>query len=160
MKKVEVEGGIPEDHLKFYTNFYRSYCSRTIWSDVNGKYVDMDEKVRELPDPDYPVYGCDAFWNTFWNPVTPSVSEKWVRSLLEIDARGGWLPKGPTGIEYSSIMTAEHEIALIVAAWQAGTRGFDGEKALAAMVHCQTVPGGPYPGGGHVGNRDLAKIFR
>ena len=166
LKKVEVEGGVPEDYVKFYTNFYRSYCSRTIRSDVNGKYVDMYEKVRELPDPESPVYGCDAFWNTFWNLnqlwnlVTPSVSEKWVRSLLEIEKRGGWLPKGPTGIEYSSIMVAEHEIALIVAAWQAGIRGFDGEKALAAMVHCQTTPGGPHPGGGHVGNRDLVPYMK
>ena len=166
LRKVEVEGGTPEDRVKFYTNFYRAYCSRTIWSDVNGKYVDMYEKVRKLPDPDSPVYGCDAFWNTFWNLnqlwnlVTPSVSEKWVRSLLEIRDRGGWLPKGPTGIEYSAIMVAEHGIPLIVAAWQAGIRGFEPKKALEAMVHCQTTPGGPHPAGGRVGNADLVPYLK
>ena len=133
---------------------YRSYCARTIWSDVNGKYVDMYEKVRQLEDPASPVYGCDAFWNTFWNLnqlwtlVTPDITNKWVKSLLEIDDRGGWLPKGPTGIEYSSIMVASHEIALIVGAYQKGIRNFDVDKAYAGDKHIQTEPGRPHEGGG------------
>lgn len=158
---IEVEGGTEEQKLKFYTNLYRSYCARTIWSDVNGKYVDMYENVQQLKDPASPVYGCDAFWNTFWNLnqlwtlVSPDIANKWVKSLLEIYDRGGWLAKGPTGIEYSSIMVASHEIALIVSAYQKGIRNFDVEKAYEAMRHIQTVPGQPHEGGGHVGNRQL-----
>lgn len=161
LSKIEVEGGSETDRIKFYTNLYRSYCARTIWSDVNGKYVDMYEKVQQLQDPDSPVYGCDAFWNTFWNLnqlwtlVTPDVANKWVKSLLEIYDRGGWLAKGPTGIEYSSIMVASHEIALIVSAYQKGIRNFDVEKAYKAMKHIQTTPGRPHEGGGYVGNRQL-----
>ena len=162
LSRIEVVGGTEVDKVKFYTNLYRAYCARTIWSDVNGKYVDMYEKVQQIEDPDSPVYGCDAFWNTFWNLnqlwvlSTPDTASKWVRSLLEINDKGGWLPKGPTGIEYSSIMVASHEIALIVAAWQAGIRNFDVDKAYAACRHIQTEPGKPHPGGGHVGNRNLA----
>ncbi len=161
LSKIEVEGGTHEQNVKFYTNLYRSYCSRTIWSDVNGKYVDMYEKVRQLEDPDSPVYGCDAFWNTFWNLnqlwtlVTPDIANKWVKSLIEIYDRGGWLPKGPTGIEYSSIMVASHEIPLMVSAYQKGIRHFDVEKAYRAMRHNQMEPGRPHEGGGHVGNRQL-----
>lgn len=163
---VEVEGGTERDKVKFYTNLYRSYCARTIWSDVNGKYVDMYEKVRTLPDPASPIIGCDAFWNTFWNLnqlwilLHPEIAEQWVRSLLEIYDKGGWLPKGPTGIEYSSIMVASHEIALITAAYQAGLRGFDAEKAYRAMKEIQTVPGRPHPGGGYVGNRNLEAYMK
>ncbi len=159
--KIDVEGGTTDDLTKFYTNMYRSYCARTTWNDVNGKYVDMYEKVRQLSDPHAAVYGCDAFWNTFWNLnqlwtlVTPEIANKWVRSLLEIDDRGGWLAKGPTGIEYSSIMVASHEIALIVSAYQKGIRNFDAENAYRAMKHIQMEPGRPHEGGGHVGNRQL-----
>ena len=161
LSKIEVEGGTETDKIKFYTNLYRSYCARTILSDVNGKYVDMYEKVQQLEDPDSPVYGCDAFWNTFWNLnqlwtlVTPDIANKWVKSLLEIYDRGGWLAKGPTGIEYSSIMVASHEIALIVSAYQKGIRNFDVEKAYKAMKHIQTTPGQSHEGGGYVGNRQL-----
>ena len=90
MGKIKVEGGSESDKLKFYTNMYRSYSARTIFSDVNGKYVDMCEKVQQLDSQKFPVYGCDAFWNTFWNLnqlwglVNPDITRKWVNSLLEI----------------------------------------------------------------------------
>jgi len=160
-KRIEIE---TDDHLqkvRFYTNFYRAFCARTIMSDVDGRYVDMYERVQQVPDADFPVLGCDAFWNTFWNLnqlwnlVAPEVSEKWVRSLLEINDKGGWLAKGPAGVEYTSIMVAEHEIPLIVAAYQHGIGGFDPNEALDAMVHTQTAAPRPHPGGGHVGNGNL-----
>lgn len=166
LSKIEVQGGTATDLMKFYTNMYRSYCARTIWSDVNGKYVDMYEKTQQLKDPDSPVYGCDAFWNTFWNLnqlwtlVTPDIANKWVKSLLEINDKGGWLPKGPTGIEYSSVMVASHEIALIVSAYQKGIRNFDAQEAYAAMKHIQMEPGRPHEGGGHVGNKQLEPYMK
>lgn len=166
LSAIEIEGGTETDKAKFYTNMYRSYCARTIWSDVNGKYVDMLEKVQQLKDPASPVIGCDAFWNTFWNLnqlwvlVHPDIANQWVRSLLEIYDKGGWLAKGPTGIEYSSIMVASHEIALMVAAHQAGIRNYDVAKAYAAMKHIQMTPGRPHPGGGHVGNRQLTSYMK
>ncbi len=161
LKKIEVEGGSETDKIKFYTNMYRAYCARTIFSDVNGKYVDMCENVQQLKNPDSPVYGCDAFWNTFWNLnqlwslVTPDITNKWVNSLLEIYDRGGWLAKGPGGIEYSSIMVASHEIPLIVGAYQKGIKNYNVEKAYQAIKEIQMNPGRPHECGGYVGNRNL-----
>ncbi|MDX1284062.1 MAG: GH92 family glycosyl hydrolase, partial [Draconibacterium sp.] len=163
--KIKVEGGSEEDKLKFYTNMYHSYSARTIFSDVNGKYMDMCENVQQLENPEYPVYGCDAFWNTFWNLnqlwglVNPDITEKWVKSLLEIYNKGGWLPKGPGGIEYSSIMVASHEIPLIVNAWQKGIRNFDVEKAYKAMKEIQMNPAQPHECGGYVGNRNIVSYM-
>ncbi|MFV2069340.1 MAG: GH92 family glycosyl hydrolase, partial [Pirellulales bacterium] len=163
---IKVEGGTETDKIKFYTNFYRSYAARTIWSDVDGRYVDMNEQIRQLKDPRSPILGCDAFWNTFWNLnqlwalATPEIANQWVASLLEIYDRGGWLPKGPTGIEYSSIMVASHEVALINSVFQKGIRNYDVEKAYAAIRHVQTVPGRAHPGGGLVGNRQLEPYMR
>ena len=161
LKKIEVQGGSETDRLKFYTNMYRAYSARTIFSDVNGEYVDMCEKVQRLADPNSPIFGCDAFWNTFWNLnqlwalVTPDIMNQWVKSLLEIYDRGGWLPKGPGGIEYSSIMVASHEIPLIVAAYQNGIRNYDVQKAYEAIKKIQITPGRAHPCGGYVGNRNL-----
>ncbi len=163
---IQIEGGEKTDYKKFYTNMYRAYASRTIWSDVNGKYVDMYEKVQQLEDENDVVYGGDAFWNTFWNLNQlwtlqhPEIANSWVRSLLEIYDKGGWLPKGPTGIEYSSIMVASHEIPLMVSAYQKGIRNFDVNKAYTAMRHNQMEQGKPHPGGGLVGNRNLDSYLK
>ncbi len=52
--KIKIEGGSETDKMKFYTNLYRAYSARTIYSDVNGKYTDMCEKVQQLADPGSP----------------------------------------------------------------------------------------------------------
>jgi predicted alpha-1,2-mannosidase len=159
--RIRVEGGTPTDRKKFYTNLYRAYAGRTTWNDVNGKYVDMYEKVQQLPEGTPSIYGSDGFWITFWNLnqlwalITPGVTSHWVKSFLEISDRGGWLPKGPTGIEYSGIMVASHQIAFLTGAYHKGIRDFDTEKAYQAVRKLQTVPGGPHEAGGVVGNRHL-----
>ena len=161
LKKIEIEGGSEEDKTKFYTALYRSYCARATLSDVNGKYRDMCEEVVQLKNPDSPVYGCDAFWGSFWNLnkvwslITPDMANKWVNSLLEIYDRGGWLPKGPAGIEYSGIMVAEHEIPLIVGAYQKGIRNFDVEKAYEAMRKMVMEQGVLHSCGGYAGNENM-----
>jgi predicted alpha-1,2-mannosidase len=163
LSKIEVQGGTEENKKKFYTNFYRAYCARSILSDVNGKYVDPCEIVRQAESP---VYGCDAFWNTFWNLnqvwslVTPDLANSWVRSQLEMYKHGGWLSRGPAGFEYSGIMEASHEIALITGAYQKGIRNFDINTAYEAMVHQQTTNGIQHKCGGVAGNHDLDTYMR
>jgi predicted alpha-1,2-mannosidase len=159
--KITVEGGSELNKKKFYTNLYRSYCGRSILSDVNGKYVDVCENVRQLENPNSPVYGCDAFWNTFWNLnqlwtlVNPDIANKWVTSLLEMYKHGGWLARGPAGFEYSGIMEASHEISLIVSAYQKGIRQFNIQTAWEAMLHQQTANGIKHACSGLAGNKDL-----
>ena len=79
-----MEGGTEDNKKKFYSNFYRSYVARTTWSDVNGKYVDVNEKIRRSPKTRY--MEADALWNTFWNLnqlwelVNPDLTSNWAKS--------------------------------------------------------------------------------
>lgn len=157
---VDVEGDSEDDKVKFYTNLYRAYAGRTTWSDINGKYMDMYEKVQQV-DPDMPVYGSDGFWismwnlNQLWSLATPNIANNWVNSMLEINRKGGWLPKGPTGIEYSGIMVASHQISLLTNAYHKGIRNYDEEELYNAIYKMQTEQGRPHEAGGYVGNRNL-----
>ena len=53
--------------------------------------MDMCEDVVQLENPENPIYGCDAFWNTFWNLnqfwnlVTPEWSNNWVNRKVLAD---------------------------------------------------------------------------
>lgn len=149
------------EKVRFYNNMYRSLCGRNICSDVNGEWISTDGRNRVVADPSADVMiGGDAFWNTFWNLnqfwnlVTPEWTSRWVRSQLAMYDANGWLAKGPAGLNYIPVMVAEHEIPMIVAAWQMGIRDFDSGKALEAAVKMQTVPGGKLFKG-FAGNRDL-----
>lgn len=147
------------EKVRFYTNMYRALC-RNLWSDVNGEWMSPDEKVCRFDNPRHVALGCDAFWNTFWNLnpfwnlVTPEWSSKWVNSQLALYDSNGWLAKGPAGMEYIPVMVAEHEIPLMVSAYQMGIRDFDAEKAFEAMKKAQTTPASRVAGG-FAGNRDL-----
>ncbi|MDR3142037.1 MAG: GH92 family glycosyl hydrolase [Tannerellaceae bacterium] len=163
LERVRITTNNRFEKIRFYTNMYRSLCRNT-WSDVNGEWVSADKKVRRLASPDDVALGCDAFWNTFWNLnqfwnlVTPEWSGRWVKSQLAMYDANGWLAKGPAGMKYIPVMVAEHEIPLIVSAWQMGIRDFDAEKAFEAVRKMQTTPSQKVSGG-YAGNRDLTSYL-
>ncbi len=163
--RVLVESDDRLQKERFYTNMYRSLASRNTFSDVDGSWVAADEQIRRLKDSSDRALGCDAFWNTFWNLnqfwnlVTPEWSNKWVRSQLAMYDANGWLAKGPAGMEYIPVMVAEHEIPLIVGAYQMGIRDYDAGKAFEAVKKMQTtLP--EVVAGGYAGNRDLEAYLK
>jgi len=153
------------EKMRFYNNMYRATCSRNIWSDVNGEWISTDGKLQKVANPSTDVMlGCDAFWNTFWNLnqywnlVTPEWSSRWVNSQLSMYKANGWLAKGPAGLNYVPVMVGEHEIPLIVSAYQMGIRDFDAKLALEAAVKMQTTPAQKVFKG-FAGNRDLVSYM-
>ena len=158
--RVSITSNNRLEKTRFYSNMYRALVSRNIFSDVDGSWIDATEKRQQFNNPDDVALGCDAFWNTFWNLnqfwnlVTPEWSSKWVKSQLAMYDANGWLAKGPAGMEYIPVMVAEHEIPLIVGAYQMGIRDFDANKAFEAVYKMQTTSGEPV-GNGYAGNRDL-----
>lgn len=153
------------DKVRFYNSMYRSVCSRNTWSDINGEWRGTDGKVQKLKNKDDVALGCDAFWNSFWNLnqmwnlVTPEWSNRWVNSELSMYDAYGWLAKGPAGMNYIPVMVAEHEIPLMVSAYQMGIRNFDATKVLEAAVKMQTTPAQKVYNG-FAGNRDLIEYER
>jgi predicted alpha-1,2-mannosidase len=163
---VEIETPDARAKTRFYTNLYRALSGRNTWSDVNGEWVDPEGRVQQLADPNNVMLGCDALWTTFWNLnqvmnlLAPEWSARWVKSQLQLYDKCGWLAKGPAGLQYLSIMVAEHEIPLMVAAFQAGISGLDSEKILEAAVKMQTSLPRNTPGGGRVGNENLEAYLK
>ncbi|MCT4591646.1 MAG: GH92 family glycosyl hydrolase [Carboxylicivirga sp.] len=165
LARVKIETNNQLEKKRFYNSMYRSLCSRNIFSDVNGEWRDADERIQKMNDPTSPTLGCDAFWNTFWNLnqfwnlVTPEWSNRWVNSQLAMYDANGWLAKGPAGMEYIPVMVAEHEIPMIVGAYQMGIRDYDVDKAYEAVKKMQTTPAREV-GGGFAGNRDLLPYLK
>lgn len=162
--RIKISTPDRREKVRFYTNMYRALCRNT-YSDVDGRWVDATEKIQKLQDPNALALGCDAFWNTFWNLnqfwnlVTPEWSSRWVKSQLAMYDANGWLAKGPAGMEYVPVMVAEHEIPLIVGAYQMGIRDFDIDKAYKAVHKMETTPAQKIAGG-LAGNQDLEHFLK
>lgn len=158
--RIEIETPDAREKTRFYSHLYRAFSGRNEFSDVNGQWLDAENRVQKVKDPRNPMLSSDAIWNTFWslnplmNLIAPEWSERWTKSELEMFDTCGWLSKGPTGLKYISVMVAEHEIPLMVAAWQGGLTNLDGEKILAAAVKMQTTLPQKI-GTGRAGNENL-----
>ncbi|UNY99607.1 GH92 family glycosyl hydrolase [Zhouia spongiae] len=155
--RVEIETTDYLQKEKFYTNMYRAVCGRNTWSDVNGKWVDMNEQVQ-TSNPDKPLFGSDGYWGWQWNLVPfynlilPEFSSNWINTYLEMYDKGGWLPIGNPGMEYYQVMVGQPAIPLIVSAYQHGISDFDKDKMYKAIYHQQTSLMENHPGGSKVGN--------
>jgi len=165
LSRIKIYTDDRREKIRFYTNMYRALCSRNIYSDVNGEWIDATGKLQHLKDSDAVALGCDAFWNTFWNLnqfwnlATPEWSSRWVRSQLAMYDANGALAKGPAGMKYIPVMVAEHEIPLIVSAYQMGIRNYDVSKAFEAVKKMETKPAWKI-GSGLAGNSDLEAFLK
>jgi predicted alpha-1,2-mannosidase len=154
LSNVDVEGGSADDRVKLYTNLYRAYSGKAILDDVDGSYRDACGVVQKIATPADHMYSSDGLWGTqwtlgpLWSLLAPELMTSLNNSLLLQAARDGWLPEAPVNQHYSPVMAGQHEVALIVGAWQKGLHGIDSEAAYTAIHKVLTVPGEPYTCGG------------
>jgi predicted alpha-1,2-mannosidase len=155
LNKIEIEGGTEEEQSRFYTDLWHALQGRRILSDVNGQYCDMtgeERRIGQIPldengRPRFNHYNSDSFWgaqwtlNTLWHLVYPKVTEEFVNSMLLMYQDGGLIPRGPSGGNYTYVMTGASSTPFIVSAYMKGIRGFDVDQAYEGMRK-NHLPGG------------------
>ena len=134
LSRIEVKGGSDLDQKRFYTDLWHSLQGRRMISDVNGAYPDNTRdtfRVGQIPlnengKPKFNHYNSDSFWgaqwtiNTLWGLVYPELKEEFVKSLLQYAKDGGLIPRGPSGGNYTYVMTDASSTPFIVSAIQQG----------------------------------------
>ena len=155
LSKIEVEGGTEAQRTKFYTDLWHALLGRRTVSDVNGKYSDMtgaERKIRQIPlnndgVPLYRHYNTDAFWGTQWNLnilwsfAYPGIMNQFCNFLVDFYKNGGLIPRGPSGGNYTYVMSTATSTPFIAAAYMKGIRNFDVETAYEGMRK-NAFPGG------------------
>ena len=148
LSRIEVNGGTEAQKTKFYTDLFHSIKGRRRVSDVNGKYLDMTgdlPKIRQIPldETGYPKYdhhNSDAFWgspwslNILWALVWPEVTSSFCNTLTDYYKNGGLIPRGPSGGDYTFVMTSPTSTTFLVSAWIQGITNFDIDSAYEGML--------------------------
>ncbi|MCB0012333.1 MAG: GH92 family glycosyl hydrolase [Anaerolineales bacterium] len=146
--RIEVEGGSAAQKTKFYTDLFHALKGRRRVSDAGGTYMDMTgavPQVRQIPLdetglPRYEHHNSDAFWgaawtlNTLWPLVCPRIVHNFCNTLVDMYHNGGLIPRGPSGGNYTFVMTSPTSTTFLVSAWMKGIRTFDIEAAYAGML--------------------------
>ncbi len=155
LSRIQIKGNTRDQQVRFYTDLWHALQGRRIISDVNGKYSDMTgdtQRIGQIPldeggEPKFNHYNSDSFWgaqwtlNTLWHLVYPRITEEFINSMLLMYDDGGLIPRGPSGGNYTYVMTGASTTPFIVSAYMKGIRGFNVEKAYEGMLK-NALPGG------------------
>jgi len=145
--RIEVEGGTEKVQRRFYTDLWHALQGRRTISDFNGAYPDntgSEFRVRQIPlgvdgKPKFNHYNSDSFWgaqwtiNTLWGLAYPDIMEDFTQSLMQYYKDGGVIPRGPSGGDYTFVMTGASSTPFIVSAIQKGLIRTDFENIYQAL---------------------------
>ncbi|RNL87861.1 glycoside hydrolase family 92 protein [Sinomicrobium pectinilyticum] len=132
--RIKVEGGTEKAQRRFYTDLWHALQGRRIINDVNGEYPDNTGKqfrIGRLPlradgTPEFNHYNSDSFWgaqwtiNTLWGLAYPEIMHEFTYSLMQYYKDGGMIPRGPSGGNYTFVMTGASTTPFMVSAIQKG----------------------------------------
>lgn len=127
--KIIIEGGTANQRTNFYTSLYHCLIAPNLISDV-------DERS---------AYSTLSLWDTYrtWNPLmtilNPQLVSDMSNTLVGMFERFGRLPIWALAGQDVDCMIGYHSVSVMADAWLRGIRGFDGEKALEAMVRSSNL---------------------
>lgn len=155
LSKIRVKGNSLKARQRFYTDLWHALQGRRIISDASGTYCDMTGdtmRVGQIPLdgdglPRFNHYNSDSFWgaqwtiNTLWQLVYPKVAWEFVQSMMLMYRDGGLIPRGPSGGNYTYVMTGASSTPFVVAAYQKGLLDENMEEIYQALRK-NHMPGG------------------
>lgn len=155
LNRIKVEGGTERAQRRFYTDLWHALQGRRIINDVNGAYPDNTGeqfRVGQLPlnadgTPKFNHYNSDSFWgaqwtiNTLWGLVYPEIMNEFVNSLMRYYKDGGMVPRGPSGGNYTFVMTGASTTPFVVSAIQKGIVK-DSLETIYEALKKNHMPGG------------------
>jgi len=147
LNRIKVSGGSHKQQRRFYTDLWHALQGRRIISDANGEYTDqtgLAPVTRQIPlnaqgSPKFNHHNSDSFWGaqwtiaTLWPLVYPKTSSDFVNSLLTYYQDGGMIPRGPSGGNYTYVMTGASSTPFIVANYMKGIQDFDIDLAYQGL---------------------------
>ncbi len=132
-----------EDILKnFYTALYHTKIAPMIFSDVDGRYLGIDQKIHSSTGKQhFTVY---SLWDTFrsWYPlmtiIEPERAGDWAFDLYQHYKEGGLLPKWPLNGNYTGTMVGYPAVAILADAYQKGIIDTIPESMLESAIKSAT----------------------
>ena len=148
LSRVKVEDNDNTQVRRFYTDLWHSLQGRRIISDFKGTYPDYTSnkfRVGQIPldvkgMPRFNHYNSDSFWGaqwtitTLWGLLYPNIYNEFVNSMLLYYQDGGLIPRGPSGGNYTYVMTGASATPFIVSAYQKGIRNYDVESVYEGLI--------------------------
>lgn len=142
LSRIQVKGGTDRQRTIFYTALYRTLGRMSNITEDGRYYSGFDGEVHTADGHDF--YVDDGLWDTYRSAhplqllIDPQRQVDMVQSYVRMYEQSGWLPSFPSVGGERAVMIGRHATALIADTYMKGHRGFDVEKAYAAMKKSAT----------------------
>ena len=142
LSRIDVEGN-RDEKANFYTAFYHALIQPNNIADVDGTYRNAKGQLQKAEGGTF--FSTFSTWDTyraahpFYTLVMPEMVDPFVRSLVAQAEVQGHLPIWALWGKENYCMIANHSVSIVAEAYHKGFRGFDVERAFAAVKQTQTV---------------------
>ncbi len=133
LEMADVEGADASQRRIFYTALYHALLYPRLFSEHGRYYSAFDDKVHKgVSYTDYSIWDTYRAENSLLTVFAPERIDAMVTALLQDADEGGWMPKWPNP-SYTNIMIGTHADSLVAEAIAKGFKGFDWQRAYAAV---------------------------
>ncbi len=138
LSRIEIEGS-QEENETFYTAMYHAFLAPNIYQDVNGEYRGLDQNIHRAQGFDN--YAIFSLWDTYraTHPLFTLIQAErdadMINSMLAHYDQSveNLLPVWSLQANETWCMIGYHSVPVIVDAYLNGVKGFDPERAYAAV---------------------------
>ena len=148
---VRVRGGTVDQRVIFHTALYHASLWPNVFQDVDGRYRGFDQAVHTA---DFTYHSNFSMWDTFrtthpWFTLAlPDKANDFARSLVQMYADGGSMPRWAHGHGYTGGMVGTPAAQILAGTWLKGVRDWDAEAGFEGCFRAAT---GPVPEAGRAG---------
>jgi predicted alpha-1,2-mannosidase len=146
LNRIEITGGSTAQQATFYTALYHSLLHPNVFSDTNGQYTGMDQKVHTVAGAQHAQYANFSGWDVYRDQVQlvtllrPDVGADLAQSLYnQANQNNGVWDRWTHNQGGTHVMTGDPGPAAVSSIYAFGGTSFDAAGALASMVHAATT---------------------
>jgi predicted alpha-1,2-mannosidase len=136
LSKIQVSGGSNSQRTIFYTSLYHTMVVPSVWSDVDGQYRGMDDKIHKAQG--YKHYQTFSLWDTFrachplYTLIDSTRTLDFIKTFLHQYQQGGRLPVWELTANETDCMIGYHSVSVMADALAKDIRSFDIKLAYEA----------------------------
>ena len=144
LARATISGPRPQQRI-FATALYHAFLHPSVISDRDGRWRGPEGTIRTVRKG--LRYSTFSLWDSFraamplYTLLVPERVDDFANSLLDHADASGRLPLWPIWGGETGTMIGEPALPVLADAWAKGFRGFDGKRALAAMVRTSREDG-------------------
>jgi predicted alpha-1,2-mannosidase len=147
LSKVEIQGGTHDEQVVFYTALYHSLMGENLYSDVDGRYLGMDQKVHTVRAPQKAQYGTFSGWDVYRSQLQlltllePEIGADIAQSLLnQANQNSGEWDRWTHNSGGTHVMNGDPAAPAIADILAFGGKDFDAKAAYKSLLQAATVP--------------------